>query len=326
MNIRYRYLIFLYGLVLTTCAVDPPFTECGLPEGIIYDQEIFPVDKINRKNICSNPLNEKEFLYTAFIDNEFELWKYNLQDSSTELIANVNVDFKPDWSVTGWIVFTQANQIFKCKSNGDSLTQLTFGEKNYYPTWSPDGHQIIFERNYSDTIATGLVTIDKDGIVLEEVKSTLFAGSSYTWSPDGSKVAFWSSSNVYNRNLLAWFYKVSPETLYFLDKSIPKEETVDAYMQWYPNSQTILWASGSSGSLYKTDISTQSTDMVKYGCEYNYYDFCITSIGDIISRREELTFIPSLDEDVAAMGFGTVYVDYDLVKINSEGSELIIPY
>ena len=40
-----------------------------------------------------------------------------------------------DWSSSGdWIVFTEFEQIFRIKSSGPSLTQLTSSEQNAFPS------------------------------------------------------------------------------------------------------------------------------------------------------------------------------------------------
>lgn len=319
------YLLIIIVIILSGCKVDLPIAVCGLPDGIVYSNEVFPESKPDRKDICANPLNINEFVYVAYADNQHGIWKYNLLTSDAELVININSDFKPDWSVTDWLVFTSQNQIYKCKSNGDSLTQLTFEDRNYNPTWSPDGSQIIFEKNKDDTIATSIVTIDKDGNFIKAVESIDYAGDTFIWSPDGNKVAFWSASNMFEEYLIAWFNVATPENIYFLNKSVPKHEIVDNYIQWYSDSENILWSGNQS--LYKTNIYTGDTYLVKYGCEYDYYDFTILADGQtIISRRQELTFVPSTDEEAASMGFGTIYVDYDLVKLNPDGTEEIIPY
>lgn len=50
------------------------------------------------------------------------------------------------WSPDGqWIAFSRNAQIWKMKTNGDSLEQLTFEGRNFFPTWSPDGQWIAFD-------------------------------------------------------------------------------------------------------------------------------------------------------------------------------------
>jgi TolB protein len=63
---------------------------------------------------------------------------------------------------------------------------------DYAPSWSPDGGRILFTR---EPAATGgrpdLYTIKPDGTDLQLLKSNAFHG---IWSPDGSKIAFVTSS------------------------------------------------------------------------------------------------------------------------------------
>ncbi len=75
-------------------------------------------------------------------------------------------------------------QIFKMKSNGDSLTQLTFTGRNFDPNWSPDGNRIAFHRTSPDSL--GIWIINKDGTN----KRYLGLGISPSWHPDGSKILY----------------------------------------------------------------------------------------------------------------------------------------
>ncbi|MBK7106024.1 MAG: PD40 domain-containing protein [Ignavibacteriae bacterium] len=54
----------------------------------------------------------------------------------------------PDWSPNGdWLVFENYANIFKIKTNGDSLIQLTSEGSNYFPSWSSDNNWIFYDSN-----------------------------------------------------------------------------------------------------------------------------------------------------------------------------------
>ena len=87
----------------------------------------------------------------------------------------------PDWSPQGdWIVFESSGQIYKIKTNGDSLTQLTFSGENFFPEWSPDGSKIVYDRIDS------VWMMDANS----SNKKSIIRGRMPSFSPDGSKILF----------------------------------------------------------------------------------------------------------------------------------------
>jgi TolB protein len=93
--------------------------------------------------------------------------------------------YSPDWSPDGQELALKAySQIFAIKTNGDSLTQLTFKGRNFFPDWSPDGKRIAYDRttHYPDTPAesSGIWIMDADGTN----KRRIGAGRFPDWSPD----------------------------------------------------------------------------------------------------------------------------------------------
>ncbi|MFD0369675.1 TolB family protein [Streptomyces sp. NPDC127114] len=85
-------------------------------------------------------------------------------------------DSDPDWSRTGWIVFSRTDtlgtaHLYVCRPDGTSLRQITAGRLNDTdPAWSPDGSRLVFSRGgYDDTDPMNLFTAAADGSGLTQV-------------------------------------------------------------------------------------------------------------------------------------------------------------
>ncbi len=98
----------------------------------------------------------------------------------------------PRWSPDGqWIVFEENGQIYKRKLSGDSLVQLTFEGRNFYPAWSPDGQWIAYDSNSESPNGMYFIWIMRsDGSEKRRITYEPLEGEIRTpnWSPNGSKI------------------------------------------------------------------------------------------------------------------------------------------
>lgn len=174
-QIKYLPMILLFYLISCTKKVPPtplPQTNCSncnCPEmldlrstpladtlhktnsspGCMITPNYVSMGKYGYVQPVVNPNNKYEI---AFIRNEnesfphnSELCTYNFCTNQLNVITD-NAKATPDWSVKNWIVFTgNDDQLWKVKSTGDSLIQLTnTGTFNNRPTWSPDGDKLVY--------------------------------------------------------------------------------------------------------------------------------------------------------------------------------------
>ena len=95
----------------------------------------------------------------------------------------------PAWSPDGnWIAFVNGAQIYKIKTNGDSLTQLTFEGHNFYPTWSPDGQWVACARSVCEGDRTcGIWIINSNG---EQNRFIAEYGMYPTWNPFKNEILY----------------------------------------------------------------------------------------------------------------------------------------
>lgn len=117
-------------------------------------QSIYP-DSIGYLKPCANPSNPYEFCYfnvdySKSLSLKKDLYKYNFCSGRSSLIIANIYSYEVDWSIKDWILFTgESRDLWKIKSNGDSLTRLTNegGSLQYDPKWNTDGSLFKWSAN-----------------------------------------------------------------------------------------------------------------------------------------------------------------------------------
>jgi hypothetical protein len=120
-------------------------TQCTFSPSTIY------LEKFIYSHVCINPNNPYEIAYIKRENNtqpfnNFELCKFDFCSGMETMLAKM-VGYSPNWSVKNWIIYTGIdNQLWKVKSNGDSLTQLTnTGNFNNNAKWNLSGTNYLYK-------------------------------------------------------------------------------------------------------------------------------------------------------------------------------------
>ena len=278
------------------------------PDGVGYQYQT-QNPTLNRQAPCFNPNNTAEISLTVGnISNPAgdNLYTLNLNTGQKTFLVN-NVWYQPKWSVKNWIVFNRTDrQIWKIKSNGDSLTQLTFSNENYAPEWSPDGEKLVYRQVIGSIYYIMITTAS--GNKLDSITNAFYGNGS--WAPNNTKIAtIYNASTGHNIGLIDIQSKAIKAITSYPEQS-PTGKTIINSMDWSNDSQSIFWCSGYG--LYKTEVSSGITTQLKYGCDRKYY------IYPSISPDGQKIIVGRIDAKL--LNTNTIYSEYNLYIMNIDGS------
>ena len=88
------------------------------------------------------------------------------------------------------LAFVHGGQIFKVRSDGTGLVQLTSEGVNSEPAWAPDGSRIAFVHRGGSSGDSEIDVMNEDGSNVVHRTNAGSYNSSPAWSPDGTRIAF----------------------------------------------------------------------------------------------------------------------------------------
>ncbi|MEX1191079.1 MAG: hypothetical protein WEA99_03835 [Brumimicrobium sp.] len=253
-----------------------------------------------------NPNNSFEFAFIRTNPNEMnwndELCVYNFCTNEMNILTD-QVGYDIDWGAKDWILFTGKDlQLYKIKSNGDSLIQLTdTGTWNDKAKWNPDGTKYL----YLDANANTYKICDEENTILKEFVISM---AEFDWLND-EKIIFSRSSGT-ELSIKEYDLETESEVLLYSQAhegsgeplSIHEEKiyfTSETGVHVYENgSETLL---DSSYFTYTTSypqylapnkilLQRYITDTTDYPCTVHYMTYI--SILDLSDNTEEYIEIP----------------------------------
>jgi hypothetical protein len=275
----YKYFaIIIVLLVAGGCKKDSPapieqpsvsncsdFTGCDNSFAINY------YDSTQFQSPCVNPNNANEFIYIYKNSNTpllNGLYKYNISNNTKQKLSSLNTFSHPKWGKNNWILFSAINgdnrEIFKIKSNGDSLTQLTAGYPDLFPEWDNKNNRIIFNRQiYLGSPSSKIIITDLNGNLLDSIDNKYFHNGSCNTIAELALPPF--SKRECGISVVSSENKA--ETL--LIEPI-KCENKNQGICWHPNNLDIYYTTY-YGSLFKINKSTKEQSIIKSFCDTKTY-------------------------------------------------------
>ena len=227
-----------------------------------------------------NPANLQEIIYCL---TNGQLWSYNLSTLTRKYLADNCVSMF-ETNKKGWIVFNKLDwNVYKVKSNGDSLSQLTFDGKGLNPHW-----------DYSDT-AIYCFTGSQQNLMMKlnakgkKTDSLINGGLVESYSKISNKRAYLKSENG-SFSLMVMDMSTHTETV-VAHSSIFSNlafDNTDQYL-YYQNDSTLL----------KVNIQSQQSETVMKNCPNNGFGITGYSYGidKLLLSWEKITALPKQYHD-----------------------------
>lgn len=140
----------------TPCKFEFPNNNGQLPPSI--------VDSMYFNRGLVNPNNPDEIVFLNKRDSK--LYKLNYITGEKIVVLEDAMSFKwADWGTNDWILYTYFQNLYKVKSNGDSLTQITFNGVGWNANWNLDGTKYLYTTILPSGQAATVIANSEDAII-----------------------------------------------------------------------------------------------------------------------------------------------------------------
>jgi hypothetical protein len=249
----------------------------------IFSPDYVPIHRYEYSHPVFNPNNTNEIIYlrTDYENGSFskqELWKYNFCSDETSYITDLAL-YGIDWSSKDWIIYTGYDQnLYKIKSNGDSLTQLTNnGEFNSWAKWNDSGNQYLYRQEG----ISGLLIADERGEILDTLDGLLVS----QWSWDNDRV-FFTGGTFDNRSRFGEYDIINNEII-VIDSTLTR---LLGAIKYNESANELAFLFGNKAFSFHNLITSQVEQRITGYDNRTYSTFDLSPDGKtIICSRSNLT-------------------------------------
>ena len=173
--------------------------------------------------------------YTSYARGNPDIFYHSLTSGQRKVVAgysglNTSAAVSPDGTKIAMVLSkTGSPNIWVCNADGTGLKQITHGDEDSSPTWSPNGDWICFATKHSER--RRLAKVPAGGGAVQYLSTTGAANPTEPdWSPDGKWIAFTSQMGDFNVCVMP------------ADGSLPPTVLVSGQNpSWAPNSRTLVF-------------------------------------------------------------------------------------
>lgn len=208
-----------------------------------------------------NPNNSDEIIYRRADQTvlKMELIRYNLNTKEKKLIYQGDIYSRPRWGKNDWILLHLKDDlgynIYKVKSNGDSLTALTTSGNCFFPEWDVASNKLIYELGFTNP--TEFIISDSDG----NIQDTVFVGV-------GSMGSWQHSELVANGTFKGLFLGNPMSNDYELIYETEKINQSGDGAEWL-DEERVFWCH--TTGIHITNITTEETEVIRETCNAHCY-------------------------------------------------------
>lgn len=215
-----------------------------------------------------NPANPNEIIIVVNGDifGYNKMFCYNVPTGALTYLATLD-DYPPSINKNGWIVYSTVDRnVFRIKSNGDSLKQMTSGNISVAPQWDYSGTSFYYFQMASGSIPNQIIRTSFNGQVTMNIpgflpETTPFSKSNkflYQKPTDNTvQVFIHDASTQVETGVITASFSPTAKEHYFNHLAVDNN---DEYFYW-TNSAGLLRCSFASR---KIDTVYKNCDMITY--------------------------------------------------------------
>ncbi len=270
----------------------------------------FLVGGFDIQNTSFNPNNDNELVYSVknYSENSFGIFKYDLTTQESVQIYDGDSNYNVDWGINDWVIFTSTEgYIWKVKSNGDDLTQLTFLGGASSAQWNSTADSIVFRKSWENIS----VVIDENGIGLDTL-SDFFSALGQAWNHpkyiSGISLGSLTLKSIKDSSLTNIRNLSNDLSIY----NGCEEEVIGTGGVVWENDN--IYYSHSLG-VFKSDINGIQPSLIKESCSTKRY-----TSPSINKSKNKLLFV-RWDQKIVGEAENTLLTTKELVTMNLDGSD-----